>query len=245
MKRIKIKIEYDGTDLVGWQAQDNGVSVQSLIEKAVYAFSQEQVKVWGAGRTDAGVHALGQVAHFDLNKTIKPEKVKDALNAHLKNQPVVILESEEVSPDFHARFSAKWRKYIYQITNRRAPLVILARRAWRVPVPLNETLMVQAAEFLIGKHDFSSFRASNCQAKSPLKTLDYISINRSSELITLEFRAKSFLYHMVRNMVGTLKLIGEGKLAPQEIQSILLAKDRRLAGATAPPEGLYLTEIGY
>ena len=245
MRRIKLTIEYDGTNLVGWQAQNNGVSAQSLIENAIYGFSGERASIFGAGRTDAGVHALGQVAHFDLEKDIAPEKIKYAINAHLKTQPVIILQSEEVADDFHARFSAKWRKYIYKITNRKTPLVLDANRSWWVPIDLDENKMQEASQFLIGQHDFSSFRASSCQAKSPIKTLDYITINRNQDIITIEIKAKSFLHHMVRNIVGTLKLVGEGKKKPQDVQKILAARDRKQAGATAPAMGLYFVEAGY
>ncbi|MGD9639344.1 MAG: tRNA pseudouridine(38-40) synthase TruA [Alphaproteobacteria bacterium] len=246
MRRIKLKIEYDGTSLVGWQAQNNGVSVQSLVEDAIKGFSGETVSLFGAGRTDAGVHALGQVAHFDLAKeNIAAEKIKYAINAHLKNKPVVILESEETNSDFHARFSAKWRKYRYIISNRSVPLVINENRAWWVPQWLDESKIFEASQFLVGKHDFSSFRAAECQAKSPIKTLDYITVERESENIIIEVKARSFLHHMVRNIVGTLKLVGQEKLSPEDVNLILEARDRKRAGATAPASGLYFLEVGY
>ena len=245
--RYKITVEYDGTELLGWQKQLDGNSVQEFLEKAVYLFSGEEVEVYGAGRTDAGVHALAQVAHFDLGKKVDTFRLSEGMNFYLRNlgAPVAVLAAEEVSADFHARYSARGRRYIYRITNRRAPLVLEKNRSWLVTVPLDCEKMRQGAAFLLGHHDFTSFRAVKCQAKSPIKTLDKLDIFQSGEEIYFEVAARSFLHHQVRNMVGTLKLVGDGHLTPQDVQTILAQKDRTKAGPTAPACGLYLSTIVY
>ena len=246
-QRYKIVIEYDGTDLLGWQKQLDGPSVQEYLEKAIYGFLQQTTEVYGAGRTDAGVHALAQVAHFDLELPVDEFKIREAMNAHLRTMeaPVSILNVEAVDDDFNARFSAKGRSYIYRITNRRAPLVLDKNRSWWVYVPLDVEKMREGAKFLLGNHDFSSFRAAKCQAKSPIKTLDKIDIEQNGENITFYVEARSFLHHQVRNMVGTLKMVGDGHLKPEDIKNILESKDRTKAGPTAPAQGLYLSKIMY
>ncbi|MBQ8785425.1 MAG: tRNA pseudouridine(38-40) synthase TruA [Alphaproteobacteria bacterium] len=246
-QRYKIVIEYDGTDLLGWQKQLDGPSVQEYLEKAIYGFLQQTTEVYGAGRTDAGVHALAQVAHFDLEFPVDEFRIREAMNAHLRTMeaPVSVLDVEAVSDDFNARFSAKGRSYIYRITNRRAPLVLDKNRSWWVYVPLDVEKMREGAKFLLGNHDFSSFRAAKCQAKSPIKTLDKIDIEQTDENITFYVEARSFLHHQVRNMVGTLKMVGDGHLEPEDVKKILESKDRTKAGPTAPAQGLYLSKIMY
>ena len=245
MKRFKLTIEYDGTDFVGWQRQKNGIGVQQVLEEAVTAFCGETVNAFAAGRTDTGVHALGQVAHIDLEKNTAAETVRDALNFHMKPHRVVVVESEIVSEDFHARFSAKERVYQYRIANRRPPMALQQKRVWWVPVPLDASTMHDAAQVLVGHHDFTSFRAVACQAKSPEKTLNVLNVTREGEIVVITARARSFLYHQVRNMTGTLKLVGEGKWTAKDVQDILEARDRGAAGMNAPPEGLYFQEVIY
>ncbi len=247
--RYKITIEYDGTNILGWQRQLDGPSVQEYLEKALSYLSSDgqEIPVQGAGRTDAGVHALAQVAHFDLEREIADWKLRDALNFHLREQeaPVVVLNVEEVEDSFNARFSAKGRGYIYRILNRRSPAVLEKDRVWWVPVDLDIGKIQEGAKYLLGHHDFSSFRAAACQAKSPIKTLDKLDISQRGEEIIFEVEAKSFLHHQVRNMVGTLKLVGDGHLTPQDVKRILEAKDRKAAGPTAPACGLYLSKVWY
>jgi tRNA pseudouridine38-40 synthase len=245
MTRFKLTIEYDGGGFVGWQRQDNGPSVQQALEEAVTAFCGETVVVHGAGRTDSGVHALGQVAHIDLTREAEPDKVRDALNFHLKPNAVAVLSAEVVPDDFHARFSAKERAYRYRISNRRPGPVLDRGRVWWVPQGLDAAAMADAATVLLGKHDFTTFRAALCQAKSPVKTLDLLTVRRDGEEIVVEARARSFLHHQVRNMVGTLKLVGEGKWSKADVAAALEARDRSKGGPTAPAEGLYLTEVRY
>ncbi len=245
MTRFKLTLEYDGAAFVGWQRQDNGPSVQQALEEAVTGFCGETATVHGAGRTDAGVHALGQVAHLDLEKPTTAETLRDALNAHLKPAPVAVLAAEVAADDFHARFSATERRYLYRIVNRRPPLALERGRAWWVPRPLDAAAMHAAAQLLVGKHDFSSFRASECQAKSPVKTLTAIEVSRLAEAIEIRARAPSFLHHQVRNFAGTLRLVGEGKWSAVKVKQVLEARDRNAAGQTAPAEGLYLTEVVY
>ena len=245
MTRYKLTLEYDGAGFVGWQRQENGPSLQAALEAAVLGFCGEAVTVHGAGRTDAGVHALGQVAHVDLAKETDADTVRDALNAHLKPAAVAVLAAEVVDGDFHARFSALERAYCYRIVNRRARLALDRGRAWFVPQPLDAAAMHDAASALLGHHDFTSFRARECQAKSPVKTLDVLEVIRDGQELRIEARARSFLHHQVRNMVGSLKLVGEGKWGRADVTRALAARDRSAAGPTAPAEGLYLVSVGY
>ena len=245
MTRYKLIIEYDGGPIHGWQRQDNGASVQQSLENAVTSFCGEIQLVEGAGRTDAGVHALGQVAHVDIEKDTDGSTVRDALKFHLRGLPVTVLAAEEVDRQFHARFSARERSYLFRILDRRPPPAVDAGRVWWVPVALDAGAMHEAAQALIGNHDFSSFRAAQCQADSPVKTLDELRVTRAGDEIHIQVRARSFLHHQVRNFAGTLKLVGEGKWSAADIAAILAAKDRTRAGPTAPPEGLYLVKVGY
>ncbi|MFQ5774149.1 MAG: tRNA pseudouridine(38-40) synthase TruA [Kiloniellaceae bacterium] len=245
MTRFKLVVEYDGGGFVGWQRQDNGPSVQAAIEEAVRRFCGETVTAHAAGRTDAGVHALGQVVHFDLEKETTADTLRDALNYHLNPAPVAVLSAEQAEPDFHARFSAKERTYLYRIVNRRAPLALDRGRAWFVPVPLDATAMHEAAQALVGRHDFTSFRATDCQAASPVKTLDALEVARGGAEVRIVARARSFLHHQVRIMVGTLKLVGAGKWARGDVERALDARARSAAGATAPAHGLYFLGVTY
>jgi tRNA pseudouridine38-40 synthase len=245
MTRYRLTIEYDGTPFVGWQRQDNGMSVQQAIEEAFGRFAGETVATIAAGRTDAGVHALGQVIHAELNKPWDPFRISDALNFHLKPYPVAALDCIVAPASFHARFSAVGRRYRYRIANRRAPLTIEHKRAWEISRPLDHEAMHQAAQLLVGKHDFTSFRASLCQAKSPLKTLTALSVTRLADELVIEARAPSFLHHQVRNIVGTLVQVGLGKLPVRTMRDILAARDRSAAGETAPAHGLYLVAVDY
>lgn len=245
MPRFKLTIEYDGTPFVGWQRQDNGPSVQAALEDAVRGYCQVDALVQGAGRTDAGVHALGQVAHVDLPRDDRTQVVANALNAHLRPHPIAVLKAEKVDDEFHARFSAKERGYVYRIVNRRAPAVLQINKVWWVSVPLDAAAMHEAAQVFVGKHDFSSFRAAECQAESPVKTLDEIAVAREGDLISVTTRGRSFLHHQVRNFVGTLKYVGEGKWNAADVKRVLDACDRSAAGPTAPPDGLYLTHVRY
>jgi len=245
MPRYRITIEYDGTPFVGWQMQDNGPSVQSGLQEALASLSGEEAQVQGAGRTDAGVHALGQVAHFDLAKDWPLDTLRDGLNFHLKPLPVAVLEAAAVDDEFHARFSATARHYRYRIVNRRAPLALAANRAWQVPRPLDVDAMAEAAGVLIGSHDFTTFRSAQCQAKSPVKTLDRLEVERSGDEIEIRAQARSFLHNQVRSIVGSLKMVGEGAWAPGEMRAALEARDRARCGALAPPHGLYLVRVDY
>jgi tRNA pseudouridine38-40 synthase len=245
MLRYRLLLEYDGGPFVGWQRQDNGVSVQEIVEGAIFALSGERAETVAAGRTDAGVHAQGQVVHFDLARAFPPETVRDALNFHMKPHPVAVREAALAAPDFHARFSAKSRSYVYRIANRRARLALDYGRKWWVPAPLDAAAMAGAAKVLVGRHDFTTFRAALCQAASPVKTLDVLEVERAGEDVVISARARSFLHHQVRNMVGTLRLVGEGKWTAADVQAALDARDRTRGGPTAPPEGLYLVEVAY
>ncbi|MGH6901635.1 MAG: tRNA pseudouridine(38-40) synthase TruA [Geminicoccaceae bacterium] len=245
MPRYKLILEYDGGPFRGWQRQSEGASVQDALEAAVRGFCGEEVQVVAAGRTDAGVHAMGQVAHLDLARAVAPETLRNALNHHLRPHPVVVLEAALVADDFHARFSAKTRHYLYRIVNRRAPLTIEAHRAWHVPAPLDAEVMHEAAQRLVGRHDFTSFRGALCQAKSPVKTLDRLTVRRDGDRVEITARARSFLHHQVRNMVGTLKLVGEGRKPVESIEAVLAARERAAAGPTAPACGLYLVRVDY
>lgn len=245
MPRYKLTIEYDGGPFVGWQRQDNGLSVQQAIEEAVEAFCQERAVVHCAGRTDAGVHAIGQVAHIEIAKEAPPDKVRDALNFHLRPHPIAILQAEVAAPDFHARFSATGRSYFYRILLRRAPAALERGHVWHLPFPLDAGAMHAAAQELVGHHDFTSFRSTACQAPSPMKTLDELSVSRAGEEIHVTAKARSFLHNQVRIMVGTLKMVGEGKWSARDVAKALAAADRTQGGPTAPPDGLYLTEVRY
>jgi tRNA pseudouridine38-40 synthase len=249
MPRYKLTVEYDGSSLVGWQKQDNGASVQSWLEMAGAKLAGHEVAVVGAGRTDAGVHASGQVAHVDINKPLSTDAVRDGFNFWLfvneTPSPVVVLRAERVSDEFHARFSAIGRRYAYRIINRRAPLTLERGHAWLVVKKLDAERMHQAAQILVGHHDFSSFRAVACQAKSPMKTLDLLSVRQQGDEIVIEAAARSFLHHQVRNMAGSLKWIGEGRWSADDLRRALEARDRRAGGPTAPPDGLTLTAVVY
>jgi tRNA pseudouridine38-40 synthase len=243
--RYKLTIEYDGTGLVGWQRQANGLSVQEALETAITRFCSEQVTVHGAGRTDAGVHALGQTAHLDLPKPVEPDVLRSAVNHHLRPAAISVLAAEPVSEDFDARLSAIGRVYLYRILNRRAPPALERGRVWHVSPPLDIAAMREGARHLVGHHDFTTFRDSLCQAKSPLKTLDGLELHRTGDEVHIEAQARSFLHHQVRNMAGTLKLVGLGRWHPDDVAHALAARDRRAGGPTAPAEGLCLVEIRY
>jgi tRNA pseudouridine38-40 synthase len=245
MPRYKLLIEYDGTPFAGWQIQANEPTVQGALTDAIAALCGEKVHVQGAGRTDAGVHALGQVAHVDLAREFDPDTVRDALNAHLRPHPVAVLSAEIAAPDFDARFSARQRRYLYRIVNRRADLAIDRQRAWRIPRPLDADAMHVAAQQLVGRHDFTTFRAAECQAKSPVKTLDVLDVVRAGEEIRVHALARSFLHHQVRSMVGSLALVGEGKWTAADLAQALAARDRAACGPVAPPDGLYLVSVQY
>lgn len=264
MPRYKLTIEYDGTHLVGWQRQKEGTSVQSLLEEALAAFTGEEARTTAAGRTDAGVHARGQVVHVDFQREWSCERVLKATNAHLRGSPVAVLDARRVSDTFHARFSALWRAYTYRLIVRPAPLVLDDSRAWWHHSPLNVPAMREAADLLLGTHDFSTFRASECQSKSPIRTLDHLtldetpldcfpfkheraekSVTASPVEIQFHIRAKSFLHHQVRNIVGSLKLVGTGKWSVTDFQAALEARDRRRGGPTAPACGLTFLHAAY
>ncbi|MBR1904804.1 MAG: tRNA pseudouridine(38-40) synthase TruA [Alphaproteobacteria bacterium] len=247
MMRYKITVEYDGTNLVGWQRQKDGPSAQAFLEDAVFGFSHQRTDVFGAGRTDAGVHALGQVAHFDLDMDLSEFKMRESLNALLRElqAPVAVISAEKVGEDFHARFSAKGRGYIYRILNRRGPSPLRTNRVWLVSYNLDVTAMQKGAQYLLGNHDFSSFRGAGCQALSPVKTLDKLDIERQGEEIIFTVEARSFIYHQVRNMVGSLMQVGNGTYTPEDIKRMLDAKNRAAAGISAPACGLYLNKVMY
>jgi tRNA pseudouridine38-40 synthase len=245
MTRYKLILEYDGGSFVGWQSQANGPSIQQAVEAAVAKFCGEKVEVYGAGRTDSGVHALGQVAHFDIAKPTTAERVRDALNFHLRPDPIAVIAAEAVADDFHARFSARGRAYLYRIVNRRGPIALERGRAWHIAPELDARAMHEAAQILVGRHDFTSFRAALCQAASPVKTLDRLDVERQGEEIAIFAEARSFLHHQVRNMVGTLKLVGLDRWTRDDLAAALAARDRAAAGETAPPDGLYLTRVWY
>jgi tRNA pseudouridine38-40 synthase len=245
MPRYKLTIEYDGAPFRGWQVQNDDLTVQGELQTAAKALSGEDVVVYGAGRTDAGVHALGQVAHLDLTKAFRADQVRDGLNAHLRPHPIGVLAAEIVDASFEARFSAIKRHYRYRIVNRRADLAIDLGRAWRVPKPLDADVMHRAAQHLVGKHDFTTFRAMECQAKSPEKTLDALDVARDGDNVIITTLARSFLHHQVRSMVGSLAWVGEGRWSAGDLKRALDARDRAACGPVAPPDGLYLVKVEY
>ena len=245
MPRYRILVEYDGGPFVGWQAQANGPSVQSALEEAVFRFCGERARVQGAGRTDAGVHAEGQVAHLDLDGPRAPRVLRDAVNHHLGALPVSVLEAGEADPDFHARFSATGRAYRFRILNRRAPPALDRGRVWHVGTPLDAGAMEEAAQRLLGRHDFTSFRSSECQADSPVRTLDRLDVRREADEIVLYAEARSFLHHQMRIIAGTLREVGVGKRTADGVAEALAAASRPAAGPTAPPHGLCLTRVRY
>ncbi len=248
MTRWKLTIEYNGMPYCGWQRQDGQPSVQQHIEEAIFKFCQKDIRIQGAGRTDTGVHALGQIAHFDLDYGARPLSGFDlakALNALLRPHPIAILNAEEVDAEFHARFGAKTKLYRYRICNRRAPVALNQGFAWHFWQPLDEKIMHNTAQMLIGTHDYSTFRDSDCQAKSPVRNITRIDITRSGDEVIMECEGKSFLHHQVRNMIGTLTHVGEGKWTKDDFKSAFDAKDRTKGGITAPPDGLTLVHIDY
>jgi tRNA pseudouridine38-40 synthase len=243
--RYRLLLEYDGGPYVGWQAQANGPSVQAAVEAAVLAFSGETVRLTAAGRTDTGVHATGQVAHLDLEREWKPDTVRDALNAHLIREGVVVLAAAVADDDFHARFSATGRRYLYRILDRRPQPALLRGRVWHIRKALDADAMHAAAQALVGRHDFTTFRDALCQAQSPVKTLDVADVRRVGEEIHLRFAARSFLHRQVRSMTGTLAEVGAGRWSAGDVRDALEAKSRAACGPVAPPEGLYLTGVVY
>jgi tRNA pseudouridine38-40 synthase len=245
MPRTKILIEYDGTPFAGWQYQADAVTVQGEIERAIEKLTGESVAIQGAGRTDAGVHALGQVAHFDLAKPVETDTIRDGLNAHLRPHPIAILSAENVPDNFNARMSATKRHYLYRIVNRRADLALERLRAWRLPRKLDERAMHDAAQRLVGHHDFTTFRSTECQAKSPMRTLDRFTVTRAGDVISIEVSARSFLHNQVRSMVGSLALVGDAKWSADDLAAALAARDRTACAPVAPAEGLYLVKVAY
>ena len=245
MPRYKLTLEYDGTGFVGWQHQGDGRSVQEALERAVERFCGERVRVHGAGRTDSGVHALGQCCHLDLSARATPEVLRNALNAHLRPAPVVVRDAAEAAPAFDARRDATARVYLYRIVNRRAPLALARQRAWHLPRPLDVAAMAGAARLLEGTHDFTTFRAARCQAASPVRTLRSFAVIGKGEEIAIRAWARSFLHHQVRAMVGTLVEVGEGRRVPADAGAALAACNRSRSGPTAPACGLYLEAVIY
>jgi tRNA pseudouridine38-40 synthase len=245
MPRYRLTVEYDGTPFAGWQRQADVLSVQQVLEEAIAKMAGETVTIQAAGRTDSGVHALGQVVSFDLSKQWDPFKIREALNFHTKPHPVAILTCDAAPDDFEARFSAIGRHYEYRILNRRARPALDDWRVWHCPMALDAGPMHAAAQTILGRHDFTTFRAAECQAKSPVKTLDRLDVVREGEMIVVRTSARSFLHSQVRSMVGSLKLVGEGKWTPADFRDALDAKDRARCGPLAPPEGLYLVKVDY
>lgn len=245
MPRYRITVEYDGGPFCGWQMQDNGPSVQAALVEALEKLTGERTQVFGAGRTDAGVHALGQVAHFDLPTDWKVDKIRDGLNFHLKPAPVAVLEAAETDADFHARFSAVSRHYLYKMIARRSPLTVDRGRAWRITKPLDTAAMHAAGQVLIGTHDFTTFRSAHCQAQSPVKSIDVVSVTEIDGVIALKVSARSFLHNQVRSIAGSLKMVGEGAWSVEDMRTALDAADRNRCGPVAPPDGLYLVAVDY
>ena len=245
MPRYRLTVEYDGSPYVGFQAQTNGASIQGELERAILAFSGETIRIQGAGRTDTGVHATGQVVHLDLAKDWRAEVVMNAINAHLVPAPIAVLSAEAVDDEFHARFSATGRRYLYRILARAGPPALDHGRVWHIKTPLDASIMGKAAARLTGIHDFTTFRDAACQAKSPIKTLDAIEVSRSGDELRITFAARSFLHRQVRSMVGSLVEVGRGRWSPDDLAAALDAKDRARCGPVAPAQGLYLTEVIY
>ena len=245
MQRYKITIEYDGTPFVGWQFQKNGLSIQEILQNAIFNFSKEKVVITGAGRTDSGVHALAQVAHFDLKKQINKKSFLPGINQHIGNKPVTVLKINKTNKNFHARFDAKKRTYQYTIINRQSPLALQKNKAWHIRKKLNVKDMKKGAKLLLGIHDFSTFGASSCGAKSPIKTIEKISIKKNKDKLILEFTSKSFLQQQVRSMVGCIKYVGEGKWKLDDFEQIFRSKKRIRCAPPAPACGLYLKNISY
>jgi tRNA pseudouridine38-40 synthase len=245
MPRYRLTLEYDGTPFSGWQIQPDGPSVQGAVEDALAAFTTERVIVRGAGRTDAGVHALGQEAHIDLDRDWDPGKLREAINFHLRPAPVAAISIVKVPDSFDARFSATARHYVYRILNRRAPPVLQRNHVWWVAFPLDAEAMQEAAQGILGHHDFTTFRAAACQAKSPWRTLDRLDVTRTGDQIRIDVSARSFLHNQVRSLAGSLKLVGAGKWPPAQLRAALDARDRSACGPVAPPTGLYLTRVDY
>ena len=245
MARYRLTVEYDGGPFVGFQAQAKGASIQGELERAILAFSGETIRMHGAGRTDTGVHATGQVVHFDLAKDWRAEVVMNAMNAHLVPGPIAVLSAEQVGDDFHARFSAIGRRYLYRILARAGPPALERGRVWHLKTPLDAEAMAEAAARLVGHHDFTTFRDAACQAKSPVKTLDAATVSRAGEELRVTFAARSFLHRQVRSMVGSLVEVGRGRWSPDDLAAALEARDRSRCGPVAPAQGLYLTEVIY
>ena len=245
MQRYKIKIEYEGTPFVGWQFQKNGQSVQEVLQKAIFNFSKEKVIVTGAGRTDSGVHALGQVAHFDLKKKMQKKNLLPAINQNIGSKPVTVLKINKVNKKFHARHDAKKRTYVYLIINRQSPLALQKNKAWHIRKKLDVKVMKKGAKLLLGTHNFSTFRASSCGAKSPIKTMEKISIKKNKDKITLQFISRSFLQQQVRSMVGCIKYLGDDKWKLDDFKKSFKSKNRLKCAPPAPACGLYLTKIKY
>ncbi len=247
MPRFRMIVEYDGTSYVGWQKQENGHSVQAALQNAILSLTGETVSIRGAGRTDSGVHAFGQVIHADLSRDWHPFKLRNALNAHLMmaKERVSVIDVLQVDESFDARFSAVKRHYLYRIINRPSPLAVEAGHAWWVPKPLDHEAMHAAAQMLVGHHDFTTFRSVHCQAKSPMRTLDRLDVTRAGDLIEIRASAQSFLHNQIRSFAGTLKLAGEAKMTPDDVRVALEARDRKECGPVAPPEGLYFMKVDY
>ncbi|MAY19764.1 MAG: tRNA pseudouridine(38-40) synthase TruA [Erythrobacteraceae bacterium] len=244
-KRYALTIEFDGTPFFGLQRQKHGPSVQQSVEEALHRITGEEITLHSAGRTDAGVHALGMRSHVDIAKDIDPFRLGEAINAHLRPDPIAVLNCEIVPDDWHARFSCVGRRYVYKITNRRAPLTLTRNRAWQVPHELDTDAMHRAAQALVGRHDFTTFRSVHCQAKDPVKSLDRLDVERIGDEVHVHAAARSFLHHQVRSMVGCLKLVGAGSWREEQVAEALEAKDRSKLGLNAPPQGLYFVEAIY
>ncbi|MGP1283716.1 MAG: tRNA pseudouridine(38-40) synthase TruA [Parasphingopyxis sp.] len=245
MTRFRLTVEYDGRPYMGWQRQPHGPSVQQAIEEACTGITGEEVLVYGAGRTDSGVHAIAMAAHVDIEKEIDAFRLGEGLNAKLRGAPIAILDCEPVADDWHARFDCIGRRYLYRIVNRRAPLALEQGRAWRIPQPLDEAAMHEAAQLLVGKHDFTTFRSAHCQSESPVKTLGSLAVQREGDAVTVRAAARSFLHHQVRSMVGCLALVGMGRWSADDLQDALEAADRNRLGLNAPPDGLYFLGADY